>query len=139
MKRRIVGSLLLIFSLGIAAGREPSIEIAAARYVPGVSWHRESVVTADFTCQGRKQQAIAGTSPGYIEIAVFLNGTNKRPERLRYSAKARNPVTTTLTTEDLDYDPQSDLGYVLPGFRRSITCKGLNLSDGDTDSAHIYW
>jgi hypothetical protein len=27
----------------------------------------------------------------------------------------------------------------LPGFQQSKTCKGLNLSDGETDSAHIYW
>jgi hypothetical protein len=41
--------------------------------------------------------------------------------------------------EDQDYDPKDEIGADLPGFRRSRTCKGLNLSDGGIDSAHIYW
>ena len=41
--------------------------------------------------------------------------------------------------EDLDYNPVEDLGYDLPGFERSKTCKGLNLADDNTDSLHIYW
>ena len=71
--------------------------------------------------------------------AVFLNGTNSRPEVLRYSAKVRDPASATLQAESLDYDPKEDPGYVLSGFQRSKTCKGLNLSDGKIDSAHIYW
>ena len=31
---------------------------AASRYVPGVDWRQGSVVLADFTCVGHKQQAI---------------------------------------------------------------------------------
>ena len=44
-----------------------------------------------------------------------------------------------LTTEGLDFDPKEDLGYILPGFQRSKTCKGLDLSDDQIDSRHIYW
>jgi hypothetical protein len=58
---------------------------------------------------------------------------------LRYSAKARDPKTAELTVEGLDYDPNQDIGYELEGFQRSKSCKGLNLADGLTDSAHIYW
>jgi hypothetical protein len=72
-------------------------------------------------------------------IAVFLNGLKRLPEILRYSSKARNAATAVLAVEDLDYDPPQALGYDLPGFQQSKTCKGLNLSDGETDSAHIYW
>jgi hypothetical protein len=72
-------------------------------------------------------------------IAVSLNGLKRRPEILRYSSKARNAATAVLAVEDLDYDPPQALGYDLPGFQQSKTCKGLNLSDGETDSAHIYW
>jgi hypothetical protein len=51
----------------------------------------------------------------------------------------RHPATAEIKAENLDYDPQEDPGYVLPGFRRSKTCKGLNLADMKIDSAHIYW
>jgi hypothetical protein len=92
-----------------------------------------------FHCRGQKEQAILGTNVTEIVIAVFVNGINMRPEVLRYSAKARSAKTAELTVEALDYDPTADIGYELPGFRRSKSCKGLNLSDGQTDSAHIYW
>jgi hypothetical protein len=51
----------------------------------------------------------------------------------------RDARTATLTIETLDYDPKvEDVGVRL-AFRRSRTCKGLNLSDEKIDSAHIYW
>jgi hypothetical protein len=134
----VIGLSLILFSQ-IAEGREPAIEVAAARYVPGVSWHAESVMTGDFNCRGRKEKAILGTSQSEIVVAVFLDGTNRRPEVLRYSAKVRDPASARLTTEDLDFDSQEELGYILPGFQRSKSCQGLNLSDGLKDSAHIYW
>jgi hypothetical protein len=111
---------------------------AAAKYVPGVKWQPTTVITADFSCRGRKEQAILGADSADIVIAVFLNGTNQKPEVLRYSAKVRNARSVELTNEDQDYDPK-DRGVDLPGFKRSRTCKGLNLSDGRSDSAHIYW
>jgi hypothetical protein len=132
-------SLVLFSQFVVAAGRESSIEAAAARYVPGASWRADSVVSGDFSCRGRMEQAILGADQTEIVVAVFLDGTNKRPQVLRYSAKVRNPLSTTLETEDLDYDPKEDLGYGLPGFRRSKTCRGIKLNDGRTDSPHIYW
>jgi len=125
-----------------AAQNASSVIAAAARYVPGVDWRPKSIVTGDFSCSGRTEKAILGTTPTEIIVAVFLNGTAKRPEVLRYSAKARRASSAALTIEDLNFelkDLQADLGFVPPGLRPSKTCKGLNLSDGETDSAHIYW
>jgi hypothetical protein len=116
-----------------------SIEKAATKYVDRVAWQRTSVVSGNFTCHGRKEQAILGVSESEIVIAVFVKGLDTRPEVLRYSGKARNPKTAELKIEDLDYDPKELLDSDLDGFRRSKSCKGLNLSDGETDSAHIYW
>jgi hypothetical protein len=132
---------LLAFSQAIA--KDPSIQAAAARYVPGVHWRAKSVVTGDFSCQGRVQQAILGTSQSEIVIAVFLNGTTSRPEVLRYSARVRNPASAELTIED-EYADLKEIkdefgDNIPPGMRPSKTCKGLNLSDGRIDSAHIYW
>ena len=97
------------------------------------------MVKGDFTCQGRLQPAILGVDEVDIVIAVFINGLGVKPEMLRYSARVRRAETAKLKTEGLDFDPQRELGQALPGMRRSKTCRGLNLSDGDSDSAHIYW
>ena len=115
-----------------------SIEKAATKYVTRVAWRRHSIVSGNLTCQGRKEHAILGVSESEIVIAVFVNGLDTRPEVLRYSGKARNPKTAELKIEDLDYDPKEVIGSDLDGFRGSKSCKGLNLSDGETDSAHIY-
>jgi hypothetical protein len=139
MRSRTFASLLLLLFAQITAAQEPSIKSAAARYVPGINWRAKSVVAGDFSCRGRVQRAILGTSRSEIVVAVFLNGTKRPPEVLHYSAKVRDAASAILATEDLDYDPKEEIGSVLPGFRRSKTCKGLNLSDGRIDSAHIYW
>jgi hypothetical protein len=119
----------------LAAASPNKIKEAAARSMPDVNWRVRSVVTDDFTCRGRKEAAILGVSATEIVISVFVEGLNQRPQVLRYSRKARRAETAQLTVESLDDDPD----YPLPGFQRSRSCKGLNLSDGETDSAHIYW
>jgi hypothetical protein len=44
-----------------------------------------------------------------------------------------------MTIESVDYDPEDEIGVAIQGFRRSKTCKGLNIADDHTDSIHIYW
>lgn len=130
--------LMLAFSLVLAAAETASVPATASKFVPGVTWRPESVLVADFSCRGRQEQAILGVTTKEIVIAVFLNGLTGKPEVLRYSATARDPNEVKLTLESLDYDPKDRVGD-LHGFRRSRTCKGLNLSDEKIDSAHIYW
>jgi hypothetical protein len=130
---------VVILAFFLQTAQPLTVEISAAKYVPGVRWQPKSVLTADFSCRGRREQAILGTSATDIVIAVFLNGTSERPEVLRYSSRVRDAASVQLTIEDQDYDPSLDIGSDLPGFKRSRTCKGLNLSDQHIDSAHIYW
>lgn len=125
-------------SLSLTAAQVPTVSQAASKFVPGVTWRPKSVLTADFSCRGRKEQAILGVNAKEIVIAVFLNGLAEPPEVLRYSAEMRDAKQVQLTLESLDYDSEEAIGE-LPGFRRSRTCQGLNLSDGKIDSAHIYW
>jgi hypothetical protein len=122
-----------------AAADTTAIVEYAGKFVPGFTWQRRSVLIGNFDCSGRRQQAILGTNKTTIAILIFLDGTKSKPEILRYSGKARNPTSAILTRESLDFDPKLETGSDLPGFRRSKTCTGLNLSDGGTDSAHIYW
>jgi hypothetical protein len=93
----------------------------------------------DFTCSGKQELAMLGTTGSEILVAVFVNGPTTKPDMLHYSASARNASTAVLSTEDLAFDPKREIEYALPGFQRSKTCKGLNLSDRQVDSAHIYW
>jgi hypothetical protein len=98
MRRSLASAVLasLPFLLPQAAVGQESLIKAANRFVPGVNWRQSSVVLADFTCVGHKQQAILGTNSTDIVVAVFINGTGARPEMLRYSAKIRSPADATL-------------------------------------------
>lgn len=123
----------------VFAQNQALLEKAATKYVAKVAWRRDSALAGNFTCSGRWEQAILGVSKTEIVITIFVHGLNMRPEVLRYSAGNRNPMTVKLETESLDYEPKEALGYHPDGFRRSRSCKGLSLSDGETDSAHIFW
>ena len=137
-----VGRVSTIVWLGLLplllAQTPAAVEKAAAKYIPGMTWKTQSLISADFTCRGRKEQAILGFSSSEIVIAVFAKGLQARPEVVRFSAKDRDADTVELTVEDLDFDPRED-GYELEGFQPSKSCRGLNLADGERDSAHIYW
>jgi len=142
MMKPLLWALVAIVSAipHVMFAQDPAVlEKAAARYVTKVAWRRDSALAGNFACAGRTEEAILGVSKTEIVVAVFVHGLNMRPEILRYSANSRNPATVKLEVESLDYDPKEVIGYDPDGFKRSRSCKGLNLSDGETDSAHIYW
>jgi hypothetical protein len=136
MRIPFVCGFLLVLSSQARPVLQTPIEVAASKYVPGVTWQPKSVVAADFTCRGRTEQAILGSSKSEIVIAVFVNGPSSAPEVLRDTVRSREDVE--LKTETLDYDPKDIVGD-LQGFQRSKVCRGLNLGDGMIDSRHIYW
>jgi hypothetical protein len=135
----VVRILLVVVAAQVSTASSSSVVSAAKKFVPGVNWLEKSVVAGDFTCRGSQQQAILGTNADEVVLAVFVNGLNTRPEVLRDRFRDRLSRGLKLTVESLDFDPKADLGYVPPGFQRSKTCKGLNLTDGDVDARHLYW
>lgn len=141
MKRLLIFILFFVAAPAVLA-QENAVQTAAARFLPGTNWKANSVITGDFTCRGRQEFAILGTSKRHLVVAIFAETLKKPPEVLRFSATARDPTTSELTIEDGDFDLeefQNVVGYIPDGMRPSKTCKGLNLSDGNVDSAHIYW
>ena len=114
-----------------------AIVIAANKYVPGVTWRSESVISGDFTCRGRTEQAVLGITAQEILAVVFINGLENKPEILR--DKVHAPADAELTIEDLDYAPIEKVGVELEGFLRSKVCKGFNIADNHVDSFHVYW
>lgn len=123
---------LLAVAVLLTASQSAEFISAAHRFVPGVQWQANSLVSSDFTCRGHQEVALLGTTANEIVVAVFLDGATKEPRVLRYSAKARNAATATLGIEPPgDNDPDAPKG--------SGACHGLRLDDGEIDAAHIYW
>jgi hypothetical protein len=73
-----VAALGLAITRPSLAQNSVSVEKVATKYVPGVAWQRRSIVSGNFSCHGRKEQAILGVSASEIVIAVFVNGLDVR-------------------------------------------------------------
>ena len=134
--------VLSLASALIEAGAEPSIANAARKFYPSAMWRDQSIVKGNFSCRGKQEMAILGTSKTEIVVAVFLNGLSKKPELLKYSTSVRRPDSAILTVESLDFkfeDFEREVGSVPQGLLPSKTCMGLNMSDQLIDSAHIFW
>ena len=141
MKNALLLSLLILCFPALVNAGSPTMT-SAEKFIKGVKWRQKSVVVGDFSCSGKQEQAILGSSRKDIVVAIFHQGLTKQPEVLRYSASTRNPTKTILVIEDQDYDPkqlESEVGYIPKGMLPSKNCKGLNISDGEIDSVHIYW
>ena len=64
-----------------------------------------------------------------------------RPPRLLRFTEV-SPATARLMVESLNQPAaalKNELGAVPSGWRRSTTCQGLNVGDGETDAFHLYW
>ena len=135
-------ALLLMLFLQITPVQRQQVLNAANKFMPGITWQAKSVLVADFSCHGRSEPAILGTSHSetasrYAVAAIFLDGLNKQPEL--FFDNVHEPDDVELKMESLDYDPKEEIGQTLQGFKRSRTCQGLNMADNHTDSLHIYW
>ena len=114
-----------------------AVVTAANRYVPGVTWQSESVISGDFTCRGRMEPAILGVTAHEIVVIVFINGLQNKPETLH--DKVHSAADAELTIESLDYDPIVQVRKELQGFVRSKVCNGLKITDNHVESLHVYW
>jgi hypothetical protein len=142
---RMTSRLLLLAALtgtGADALANPAVKAAASHFVGGIAWQEGSVLTADFSCAGKAQSAILGTSDKEIVVAVFTQSLAKPPEVLRFASEDHNPAEAKIRLEDssLTKDEIASLSNATPpGYRPSKTCKGLRLSDDSSGAAHIYW
>jgi hypothetical protein len=140
---RPIPTLLAVFvASAVLAAQGDDVATAAKVHYPRATWQPKSLLVGDFSCSGKQEFAILGTSTEHIVVAVFTAGLSVKPQVLEYSAKARVAKWAVLTKESRDFKPgelEADLGYLPEGLTPSKTCSGLNLSDGEVDSAHIYW
>ncbi len=114
---------------------------AARKFLPQVKWRNE-VLKGDFTCLGKTQFALLGTTDLEFVVIVFTDGLKNKPFEIRFSGKTRNPYKLKLTRESLDFTSASiekAAGRLPEGLAPSKTCSGLTLSDDEVNPAHIYW
>ena len=140
--RRLTATLAMLVAGQVHGSEDLFVLAAAAASDSTVKWQRESVVSGDFTCQGKREFAVLGTKPKEIVVAVFRPPSKKPVDLMRFSGIARSPQSAVLAIESLDFsikELEQHVGYLPDGIQPSKTCVGLNLSDQMVDSAHIYW
>ncbi|CAG1018086.1 hypothetical protein BURC_02818 [Burkholderiaceae bacterium] len=142
-------SAIMALSLGGCAGEDkPSTstpqsqaEAAARQAVPGMSWQGPAV-TGDFSCRGRYEYAMLGINESEFAVVVFAAEQPEPIGTLRFPLSTRDPRSTVLAREDLDFTPEDferDSGPVPEGLLPSKTCLGLSVGDGRAAPTHIYW
>ncbi len=110
-----------------------------------VVWDSASKVVGDIDCDSLVDTAMVGRTSKTIQVGiVFGVPTRTNITTIDIAPEVQNALPTgdvSLTAESIDYDPATveEGPGELEGFRKSSTCTGLNLSDGETDSLHMYW
>lgn len=118
--------------------------ISFPAFADEVIWKEASSVSADINCDGIPDTAKLGFLDNYVRLLVTINPDGPSqfidfglgmPSQ-QDAPCGRDPV---LTIEYMDYDLVEIFGENPEGFKRSKTCKGLNINAGECDSMHIFW
>ena len=107
-----------------------------------VAWDAATRLVGDVDCDGIADTAFVGRTKSRVFVGL-VRAASASPEVLSFAIdsgiqQAVCSDKAVLIFESLDYDPGEAVGEV-PGFQRSVTCKGLDLGDGDCDSIHMFW
>ena len=135
--------LLPVLALPHPASSQQDAPLRALRAAyPLVTWETASV-HGDFDCDSVPGDARIGRYRGHLFVGLYFAG-RKQVDILEFavSAAVQQAICAepaTLTTESLDFDPSAAGVGPLPGFHRSVSCKGLRLAGGECDPVHIYW
>ena len=110
---------------------------------PMTGWVTDSALVADIDCDGRADTVAMGRTRGEVHVGV-VRSSDAEPQILVFDVGrnvkgAIGSARSALTLESLDWDPIDRGIPELPGFRRSATCKGVALGDGNGRGAHIFW
>ena len=144
----ISSSVFLVLGLSSCSGAINTLRTAGSilRAVDStVVWDSASTIVGDIDCDNHVDTAVLGKASKTIQVGIVFGVlTPPNITMIDVAPAVQNALPTSdvfLTTESIDYDPASegDGPGELEGFQRSSTCIGLNLSDGETDSLHMYW
>ena len=143
-------TILGFLAFGVSSCNRATITPRTARSILSaadstVVWDSASKVVGDIDCDSHVDTAIVGRASKAIQVGIVF-GVSTRPNisTIDIAPEVQNALPTgdvSLTAESIDYDPatEEEGPGELEGFRRSSTCTGLNLSDDETDSLHMYW
>jgi len=143
---------IIIFSVSLSADKnsiaindKQLIDIVKREY-PNLKINDKHIFTADINCDGYKDYALYGQVNNFVKVVVIhgpiVNKNIFDTLKIRFGFSGYQDVVPGkkfyFSLESLDFDIEAAIGEV-EGFQRSKVCKGLNISDGMTDSFHIYY
>ena len=110
---------------------------------PSVRWVTDSAIVADIDCDHAADTVVIGRTRNEVHVG-FARASDPAPQILIFDVgkNVKNAVCgaqAALNLESLDWDPAERGITKLDGFRRSATCKGVGLGDGDCTPSHIFW
>lgn len=151
MKRWSLGLLALAYGwlcgplCPSAQAAEPSADALLARarqLAPAVRWLPQTLQHADFDCDGTPDWLLLGKGQDELLAALLPGRPKAKPLLWRQTWRDVAIADPQPSLEPLDL-PDRDflnmLGYVPEGYRRSSSCQGISISDGETDALHLYW
>jgi hypothetical protein len=136
----VLSSLAVLHSLAASAANLTPSD-AAKQLFPDYEWQTPAL-TGDFRCDGKFGYALLGLTKTEALVIVFLEGLDHAPEKIAVTRDPLSDDPMTLSDYSLDISDnefKEMIGAVPEGFRRSKHCKGLSLTDGDTDPYNFYW
>jgi hypothetical protein len=109
---------------------------------PTVRWISDSALVADFDCDGAVDTIAIARKRAEVHVGL-ARAMDPEPQILVFDVgQAKGAVAgvrAALSMESLDWDPTERGLQDLSGLRRSSTCKGVSLGDGDGRNVHIFW
>ena len=120
----------------------PAAHVRLASADPAVRWVKDSTLVADFDCDHLADTVVVGRRRAEIHLGL-ARAADPTPQILIFDVGrgkgAVCGVRARATIESMDFEPsEKGLGN-LEGFRRSSTCKGVGLGDGECTPVHIFF
>ncbi len=111
-----------------------------------VKWER-MLGQADINCDGKQDYIAIGKVNNRLYVAVAIGPLSDKSkvssiniglgnEGSQDSLGEKNP---SMRIVPLDYDPKEATGFPVEGFKRSKTCKGVEIGGEETDEFNVYW
>lgn len=148
MKKMMV--MVMLVALAIPAFADQNIpgdfSKILKRHNPKIKWER-MLGKADINCDGKQDYIAIGKAKNRLYVAVVIDPLNEKSkvssiniglgnEGSQDSLGETNPSVRIVP---LDYDPKEATGLAAEGFKRSKSCKGVEIGGEETDEFNVYW
>ena len=110
---------------------------------PAVRWISDSALVADIDCDHVADTTVVGRRRAEIHVGL-ARAASAEPQVLIFDVGrgvkgAVCGAGAQLRLESLDFEPAERGLASLEGLKRSPSCKGVGLGDGDCRTVHIFW